>query len=532
MSFRFSLNSLTTRMIMLGTVLLLIGALSRVVFLTDYLRDDITELTSTQLLTIANYVAQDIDRDIVVRRDLLAHMAKSFPHHLLHKPQALQTWLGERQDLNPLFSRGLLVLNTDGIVISGSPTLPERIGTSANDRDYFQQALRGEAAIGQPILGRTAGIPVLPMAVPLRDSSGNIRAVLGGISALQSSNFMEAMYSTRIGNSGGLLLISPQHGLFVGSSDPGMILTKTPQEGINKLHDLTMKGFRGTGITVNAKGIEELSATASVPSADWFVVARLPTSEAFTPLTRLRNFVLRNTAIILPIFVIVMILMMRRMMRPLMDTARRADRMTQGEIPLESLPVVKNDEVGHLTAAFNRVLEKLLESRAELTRIAHHDQLTGLPNRKLLADRMKLALARSQRGHGKVAVLFLDLDGFKPINDRFGHDAGDMALCEVTRRLASAIRREDTLARVGGDEFVILLSDLDDSPEAAAILVANKCLAVFERPFLLPQQSCMLNTSIGIALGDADSNPDRLLVAADQAMYRAKEAGRGRFCWA
>lgn len=532
MSFRFSLNSLTTRMIIVGSVLLLIGALSRIVFLTDYLRKDISEQTSAQLLTIANYVAQDVDRDIVVRRDFLAHVAKTLPPALLGKPGALQAWLGERHDLNPLFSRGLLVLDTDGVVISDYPALPERIGSSASDRDYFQQALRGEAAIGQPILGRTAGFPVLPMAEPLRDATGKVRAVLVGISALQSANFMEALYSTRIGSSGDLLLISPQHGLFVGSSDPAMILAKTPPAGVNKLHDLVMQGFRGTGITINAKGIEELAATASVPSADWFVVARLPTAEAFTPVARLRHFVLRNTAIILPIFVIFMILMMRHLMRPLMDTARRADRMTLGEIPLESLPVVRKDEVGHLTAAFNRVLEKLLESRAELNHIAHHDLLTGLPNRKLLADRMKLALARAQRSHGKVAVLFLDLDGFKPINDRFGHESGDLALCEVTHRLTSVIRREDTLARVGGDEFVILLSDLGEAPEATAALVANKCLTVFERPFLLPHQSCQLATSIGIALGDGDSDQDRLLIAADQAMYRAKEAGRGRFCWA
>lgn len=103
---------------------------------------------------------------------------------------------------------------------------------------------------------------------------------------------------------------------------------------------------------------------------------------------------------------------------------------------------------------------------------------------------MKLALARAQCSHGKVAVLFLDLDGFKPINDRFGYEAGDLALCEVTRRLTSVIRREDTLARVGGAEFVILLSDLGEAPEAAAALVANKCLAIFERPFLLPIRRC------------------------------------------
>lgn len=215
-----------------------------------------------------------------------------------------------------------------------------------------------------------------------------------------------------------------------------------------------------------------------------------------------------------------------------MDAARLADRMTLDEIPLEPLPVVRNDEVGHLTAAFNRVLSKLLESRTDLERIAHHDMLTGLPNRRLLADRMQQALAHAQRSQKQVALLFLDLDGFKPINDELGHEAGDVALCEVAGRLREVVRREDTLARVGGDEFVILLSSLNDNAKGVAELVANKCLKVFQQPFIIYDQARQLGTSIGIAISHGECSPDQLLIAADEAMYRAKEAGRGRFVWA
>jgi len=530
MSFRFRLDSLTTRMILLGSFLLLVGALSRIVFLTDFLRSDVTNLTANQLTTIANYVALDVDRDIVVRQKMLAHLADQLPPTLLEQPAQLRSWLGERHEISPLFSRGFFVIDTSGRVIADYPEVAGRAGSSVHDRDYFQQAMNGTPTIGRPTVGRIKDYQILPMSVPLRDQQGLIRGVVAGMSGLQSDNFLSALYNTKIGKTGGLLLISPQHKLFVGATDPAMILAPTPASGINKLHDLAMDGFRGHGVTTNAKGIEEIAATASVPSANWFVVARLPTAEAHGPVDRLIQFIARNTAIILPIFILVMILLMRRMMRPLMDTAVRADRMTQGELPLEPLPVFRNDEVGHLTAAFNRVLSKLLESRAELSHLAHHDQLTGLPNRKLLADRMKLALARAHRNAGRVAVLFLDLDNFKPINDRFGHEIGDQALNEVAHRLSAVIRREDTLARVGGDEFVILLSDLDDKAAETAERVANKCLAVFEQAFVLPPGSCTLGTSIGIAIGDGESEQDRLLIAADQAMYRAKEAGRGRFC--
>jgi diguanylate cyclase (GGDEF)-like protein len=278
--------------------------------------------------------------------------------------------------------------------------------------------------------------------------------------------------------------------------------------------------------------VEELAAFTSVPSSGWFVVARLPTAEAFSPVARLRGFVIKNTLFLLPLFLLAAIFGMRYLLRPLMNAARQADKMTRGEISFEPLQVVRDDEVGHLTTAFNRVLSRLLASRAELQHLAHHDPLTGLPNRQLLADRMKQALARAQRSRGKVAVLFLDLDGFKPINDEFGHEAGDAALREVTSRLSAVVRSEDTLARVGGDEFVILLSDLSDNFKDAAESVANKCLEAFQQPFVVYGQSIELGTSIGIAIGDGECTADKLLIAADQAMYQAKQTGRGRFCWA
>lgn len=529
MSFRPNLNSITSRLILLGMVLLIAGALGRIFILTDFLRADLTEQTSAQLLTMAKYVAQDIDHDIMARRELLGRVAEKLPLTLLHNPKQLQQWLGERHNINPLFSFGLFVIDTSGIALADYPAIPNRVGTSLADRDYFQQAMKGEFAIGRPIIGRISGVPVLPMSMPLRDHGGKVRAILVGISALHSPNFMDALHTSRIGATGGLLLISPRDKLFVGASDASMTFTSTPNEGVNKLHDQAMQGFRGASIAVNAQGIEELAAIASVPSSGWFVVARQPTSEVFSPVTRLRDFVIDNTLIILPLFLVVMIFAMRHLMRPLMNAARYADRMTRGEIPFEPLHVVRNDEVGHLTTAFNRVLSKLLESRAELQHMAHHDALTGLPNRQLLADRMEQALVRAQRSHGKVAVLFLDLDGFKPINDEFGHEAGDAALRKVADRLREAVRQEDTLARVGGDEFVILLSDLNDNAKEAAELVAAKCLAAFQQPFVIREQSCKLGTSIGIAVGNGECVAEKLLIAADQAMYQAKEAGRGKF---
>lgn len=525
-------NSITVRIILFGFAILIISALGRIYFLSDYLRNDLTELTTTQLSSLANYAARDVDHDINERGRLLERVSAKFPPALLNDPARMRDWLRDRHEVNPLFSLGMTIIDLSGRAVADYPVLPGRVGMSYADREYFQRALQGESALGHPMVGRAAKVPVLPMAVPLRDGSGKVRAVLMGVTALHAADFLQSLRMTQVGHTGGLLLISPQDKLFVGASDADMIFKPTPAEGIDLLHDRAMLGFRGAGITVNAFGIEELVGIASVPSTGWFVVARLPSEEAYAPLSRLRRFIINNTGMISLLFVIIIVIGLRFLLKPLRSAAAHADRMTRGEIALEPLPVARDDEVGHLTVAFNRLLSKLLESRAELNYMAHHDTLTGLPNRQLLADRMKQALARAQRGKGYVAVLFLDLDGFKPINDQFGHDAGDVALRQVTERLQEVVRQEDTLARVGGDEFVIVLSDLHDKADAVAEMVARKCLEVFVQPFLINGQACQMGTSIGIVVGDHRCDPDKLLVAADQAMYRAKEAGRGKFEWA
>jgi diguanylate cyclase (GGDEF)-like protein len=158
---------------------------------------------------------------------------------------------------------------------------------------------------------------------------------------------------------------------------------------------------------------------------------------------------------------------------------------------------------------------------------ALHDYLTGLPNRRLLRDRAEHALARAQRSDHPVSVLFIDLDGFKEVNDSLGHDAGDRLLCSVADRIGAVVRPTDTLARLGGDEFGLLLEDAD---EAQAALVVRRVLAVLADPFLLVGSAVQIGASIGLTVvpGDAALGVDELLRDADYAMYAAKSDGGGK----
>ena len=167
---------------------------------------------------------------------------------------------------------------------------------------------------------------------------------------------------------------------------------------------------------------------------------------------------------------------------------------------------------------------KRTEERLE--RHALHDALTGLPNRKHFVDRLRHALERTRRREGrKVAVLFMDLDGFKVLNDSLGHEAGDLLLTVVGQRLRRSLRPEDVLARFGGDEFVVLIEDVD-APEDA-VRVAERITEDLGRPFTLEGRSLFASASIGIGMGNARTkSPEDLLRDADTAMYRAKEEQR------
>ena len=534
MSIHRLVNSIVTRILVLGLAIVLAGALARYFFLTDFLRRDLGAVTAVQQQMLADYVANDIDSEMRERDAVLKRLAATLPVETLQADaRELRSWLGERQTLLPMFFDRLVVLDARGALLADFPQSAERNTINYAEFDYFRAALAGSVAIGRPTRGSVAGQAVLPMATPVRDASGRVRAVLVGLSPMVPPGFLTISAHGRDENkSGEFMLVSPRDRLYVAATDPALVLKPTPAPGVDTLHDRAMSGYRGSGLTMNTRGIEQTVAMATVPSTGWFVVARVANTAGLASLGRVTRYVAVNSVAVAAIFLLIAAGLLISMFRPLFRAADIADRMTRGEIALEPLPVVHADEVGHLTAAFNRLLAKLQTSQLELARMAHHDSLTGLPNSTLLADRLSQSLARAQRNDRLVGVLYLDLDSFKPVNDELGHGAGDAALVEVARRLAGAMRETDTVARIGGDEFIIVMDDLDPSGDIAAVAaatVAAKCIAAIGAPMILQGQPRQVGVSIGIALGDGGSTADSLRKAADVALYQAKNGGGQRY---
>jgi diguanylate cyclase (GGDEF)-like protein len=190
-------------------------------------------------------------------------------------------------------------------------------------------------------------------------------------------------------------------------------------------------------------------------------------------------------------------------------------------------PVRREDgTVYRIAGVFEDITERK-ESEAQLAHLAYYDPLTELPNRHFLTERLGEALARCDERGGRMALLFLDLDSFKVINDSLGHELGDRLLTIVANRLRAALRPGTLLARLGGDEFTILLEGLPSLAEAQA--TARRCIAAIQRPVLLAGREVVITPSIGLVLNPAARTPTELMRDADAALYQAKAQGRGQF---
>jgi len=189
-----------------------------------------------------------------------------------------------------------------------------------------------------------------------------------------------------------------------------------------------------------------------------------------------------------------------------------------------------DEELVQAAANADTAAQSAVTSYDELTRYSQHDELTGAPNRTLMLDRLHNAIALAQRHATRVGVLFVDLDGFKQINDTLGHAVGDQVLQMAARRLESSIRESDSVSRHGGDEFVVLLAEMTKASDAAA--VAQKMLETLAAPALVGPHSLALSASLGISVYPEDgADPPTLIECADAARYRAKKAGHGSYAF-
>lgn len=189
----------------------------------------------------------------------------------------------------------------------------------------------------------------------------------------------------------------------------------------------------------------------------------------------------------------------------------------------------RNGETTHYIAIKENITE-LKEAEAKIRHLAMHDSLTGLSLKSLCLDRWQHALALAKRNHTKIALMFVDLDGFKSVNDNHGHSYGDKLLIEIARRIASSVRAADTVCRIGGDEFLIMVEGLKDKEDVTE--VASKVITNASRPLAIDDQVINISASLGVSFyPDNGSSFESLLDQADRAMYGVKREGKNGYAY-
>ncbi|CAN7481416.1 diguanylate cyclase [Pseudomonas sp. LjRoot71] len=261
----------------------------------------------------------------------------------------------------------------------------------------------------------------------------------------------------------------------------------------------------------------------------WTVIARQPLDEAYAPARATTRNIMLWGSLLAILFALLGWLIAGYFTRPLRQIAEAADRLSAGEISV--IPELKTTrEIETLCNSIRHLVESLTHQQNALgvmENLAHHDALTGLPNRVALESYLPRAQQHSQAHNNCLALFYLDLDGFKPVNDQFGHAAGDQLLREVAVRLRGCLREGDLVARLGGDEFLMVLLVPNNDALAQAQQVAERTLLALREPIDLGDNRVQIGCSIGGALWPLDSsNMAETLELADQSLYRAKHAGK------
>jgi diguanylate cyclase (GGDEF)-like protein len=322
--------------------------------------------------------------------------------------------------------------------------------------------------------------------------------------------------------------------LWLLDRDGAPLLSDRARSGLAELSDLIESvwagGAGGRLVTSfhNDQGEEMVGAVGTLDSSPWLLAVTLPARQAYVSVARMRSELGLWLAVGLAAAVAGAGLLAQRISEPIRQMARLTQQVGTGNFQVRFDGADRADEIGVLGQQLNQMIEGLAESHRRLDVQAHRDVLTGLPNRRFVLKRLQELIADPERRQAGIALLFIDLDRFKTVNDSLGHAVGDQLLKLVARRLVACVDESTIAARLGGDEFLIVLCGLKDREAVAT--VADALIYAISEPFTLMDYELHVGGTVGICLVPEDgAEVAELLDMSDMAMYLAKESGRGHF---
>jgi diguanylate cyclase (GGDEF)-like protein len=420
----------------------------------------------------------------------------------------------------------LVALDRGGITQCSSSG-PSRVGAPVPDPELFGRIVATAGfTVGTYGIGQVSGNELIRVGYPVVDDAG---AVVGAVYAGLNLTWLNtAIDQWKLGETVSVDIVDRN----------GILIARYPNShGIghpisDNLKPFLVEAKPGTAEVTEANGVARLygytpiNAEASAGLAVFVGHDRTP---IFANINRL---IWLNATVVLAALLlagIVAVIYVRRFLaRPLNRLLTVAERWRGGDWSARTGAASGIPEFDDLSSAFDRMAAEVSAREADISEMARSDALTGLPNRRAFVDALEQALARARRGEQGFAVLYLDLDHFKDINDTLGHPVGDLLLQAVAERLRASVREIDTVARFGGDEFAVIEAEIHEPADAAVL--ADKLLQTISQPFSLQGNEVRTGTSVGITLyGPEASDAETLLSNADIALYRAKSEGRGTY---
>lgn len=365
MSFRFSSwrafgSQLSLRITLFTLLIFVISIWSLSLYVTRLLRDDMQRISGEQQFSTAAFMAEQVNSELIERLKAIEVVAAAITPSIMSNPASLQELLDQRKIFNNFFNGGSSVVGMDGTVTASFPVTSERVGVNYADRDFIQAALKqGKTFISEPVLGKKLNAPIFVIATPIRDSAGQILGALLGVTNLGMPNFLDKITNSHYGKTGGYLLVDPKKRSVVTAYDSRLVMSDLVPPGQSALTDRFVNGYEGTGVLVNAVGVEVLVSAKSVPILGWYLAVGLPTEEAFAPIAALQKNVLVAAAALTLLAGFLTWWMLKRQLLPVHVAAHSLSKQLASSKPLEPLPVTSQDEIGELIGGFNRLLEML-----------------------------------------------------------------------------------------------------------------------------------------------------------------------------
>lgn len=434
-------------------------------------------------------------------------------------------------------------LDKQGNVLSSTDQILQ--GTNISQRPVFQEGLKGtfigdvhDAVLLSRLLPNPTGesLQFVDVSVPVTDKQGHISGVLAAHLSWEWSREVEASIvnplKERLEGVEVFVVSKKDDTILLG---PAALVGKRMQNDVleaarsgNSSWVIEKKGNQDSYLTGYAYG----DGYSNYPGLGWTVMIRQPAETAFAPVQQLKRYILISGLAAAMLFGMIGWVLAGWISRPLRNLTRTADLLSSGadvEIPASS----RFKDVAVLSASLRNLVLNLTKTESKLSYMsdmALHDKLTGLPNRAALDEFLAHAVSKAKQNRTTLSFLYMDLDGFKKINDTYGHAIGDALLQEIAFRLMDCTRDNEIVARLGGDEFVIILNTSAKKPMLEAEIVAARIISKINLPITIRGEDLHVGCSVGAAVWTPDGASDTIetLRLADEALYISKRSGKNR----